>query len=258
MTARKPTFMRDDTFAPEKQVFNFIHVPKCGGTTLHHFLEGMMDGNYMLCAPETGWEKRMPTLWGAGGHQLRDQNPIRLTNKEVVNLIVMREPLQRFISFYKHILDHPDHHLAVLPEVKGADALTFALYCESANIYEFSNLQAKFVAGPKGDAQDLAFLLETFHSKFDFYAPLNMLSELQSELADFFGKPMPKAPSRLFGLLPPKTVMRNKSKPFELPADQLEAVAEVVYRNNFYDLQLYQACVDRFMGHLLRTRDMPV
>ena len=187
----------------------------------------------------------MPTLWGAGGHQLRDQNPIRLTSKEVVHLIVMREPLQRFISFYKHVLDHPEHYLAKLPEVKGADALTFAEYCERADVYEFSNLQAKYIAGPRGDANDLSFLLETFHSKFDFYAPLNMLEELQSDLSIFFGKPTQKMEAR------------NKSKPFELPHDQLEAVANVVYRNNFYDIQLYQACVERFMGQLLRKRDTP-
>lgn len=227
--------MRRDTFDPQTQVFDFTHIPKCGGTTVHDYLEKLMDDRYIHCFPGSGWEEKMPTMWGAGGHQLRDQNPISRKPKEVVRLIIMREPLQRFISFYKHILDHPGHYLSVRPEVKGASALQFAKYCEAADITEFSNLQSRFVAGPKGDMHDLPFLLKTIKTEFDFAAPLHMLSTLRPMLAQFFGKPAPEL------------VSRNISKPFTLPPAEMKAVAEVVYRNNFYDLQVYQACVDKFV-----------
>ena len=228
--------MRSDKFDPQTQVFDFTHIPKCGGTTVHRFLEELMDGNYVHCLPDSGWQEKMPHMWGAGGHQLRDQNPISRKPKEIVRLIIMREPLQRFISFYKHILDHPDHYLSIRPEVKGASALQFAQYCESVDITEFSNLQARFIAGPRGDMHDLPFLLETLKTEFDFIVPLHMLSTLRPSLAQFFGKPAPEL------------VSHNVSKPFILAPAEMVAVAEIVYRNNFYDLQLYQACVDKFVA----------
>lgn len=233
--------MRSDRFDPQTQVFDFTHIPKCGGTTVHDFLEKLMDGRYVHCFPGSGWESKMLDMWGAGGHQLRDQSPISRKPKEIVRLIIMREPLQRFMSFYKHILDHPDHYLSVRPEVKGASPLKFAQYCEAVKVTEFSNLQARFVAGPRGDMHDLPFLLNIMENDFDFAAPLHMLSTLRPMLSEFFGKPAPEL------------VSRNVSTPFTLPSAEMEAVAEVVYRNNFYDLQLYQACVDKFLRNVVRN-----
>lgn len=235
--------MRTDTFDPQKQVFDFTHIPKCGGTTFYGLLEELMDGNYVHCFPGSGWEERLPHVWGAGGHQLRDQNPISRRSKEVVRLVIMREPLQRFISFYRHILDHPKHYLAARPEVKGASAIGFAKFCESAKIMEFDNLQSRFIAGQDGNYKDLDFVLKTFQNDFDFYAPLTMIDQLGVELSRYFGKPAPKL------------VKRNVSKPFELPSNELEELAEIVYRNNFYDAQLYNACMDRFMTYLLHKGD---
>ena len=231
--------MRTGRFDPATQVFDFSHVPKCGGTTVHDFLGRLTDDNYMLCDPHTGWQKRIDTLWGAGGHQTRGQNPIsQRKGFEVVRLIIMREPLQRILSFYRHVRNNPGHYLAVRPEVKGKTLLEFAQYCEDSQNREFCNLQSQFVTGPHGDHTDLQFVLDTFDREFDFYGPLSMLPVLREELSRFFGKPSTEL------------VSRNVSR--EVPLDQAEvrAVADIVYRNNYNDVQLYNACVDKFMRFL--------
>ena len=64
--------MRAGRFDPQTQVFEFNHVPKCGGTTLHDVLGRLMDG----------------------------QNPIAHRPKNIVRMIVLREPLQRILSFH--------------------------------------------------------------------------------------------------------------------------------------------------------------
>lgn len=237
--------MRSDTFDPETQVFEFSHIPKCGGTTVHHFLEQLMDGKYTHCFPGSGWEDRMPDVWGAGGHQLRGQNPISTRDeKEVVRLIIMREPLQRFMSFYRHMKDNPGHYLAKRASAHISSALDFARYCETHQISEFINLQSQFVVGHGGDHNNIDEVLTTFNAEFDFYAPLEMLSVLRILLSDFFGKE------------PPALVSRNISKPFELPAAERKAVADVVYRNNANDLQLYLECNKRFMEFLAQRANL--
>lgn len=231
--------MRAGRFDPETQVLDFSHVPKCGGTTVHDFLRRLTDDNYMLCDPHTGWQDRIDTLWGAGGHQMRGQNPIsRRKGYETVRLIILREPLQRILSFYRHVSSHPGHHLALRPEVKGQSLLKFVQYCEDSQNKEFSNLQSRFVAGPRGDHTDLAFVLETFDREFDFYAPLQMLPVLREELSRFFGKTSTKL------------VSRNVSREVPLDEDEVRAAADIIYRNNYNDLQLYHACVDKFMRFL--------
>ena len=231
--------MRDGRFDPETQVLDFSHVPKCGGTTVHDFLYRLMDGRYVHCAPGLGWEDRIDAAVGAGGHQLRGQNPIcHRPGKKAVRLIILREPLQRMLSFYRHVNNHPNHYLSIRPEVKGASFADFARYCRDAKVREFHDLQSQFVVGAKGNPQDVAQVIDTFESAYDFYAPLQMLPVLREELSRFFGKPAPDL------------VSRNVSREVPIDPTEVRAAADIVYAHNYTDLQLYDACTTRFMRFL--------
>lgn len=231
--------MRSDTFDHKTQSFDFSHVPKCGGTTVHHFLKQLMDDRYVHCSPDSGWREHMRQAWGAGGHQLRGQNPIsQRKRKEIVRLIILREPLQRFLSFHRHVNDHPGHYLAQVPGLRGASVLDFARYCEANKVKEFFNLQSRYVVGVRGDKDDLGEVLEKF-TEFDFFAPLEMLPWLRVELSRFFQKE------------PPALVAQNVSKPSALMPADIAAAAEIVYKHNFNDLQLFHACNKRLMDVLL-------
>lgn len=231
--------MRNDTFDPETQSFDFTHIPKCGGTTVHHFLKQLMDSHYQHCAPDTGWREHIENAWGAGGHQLRGQNPIsKRKNKEIVRLIILREPLQRFLSFYRHVVDHPNHYLAQTFDARSSSVLDFAHFCVKNEVKEFFNLQSSFVVGPRGNKDDLAEVLKKFE-EFDFFAPLDMLPWLRIVLSQFFQKE------------PPALISQNISKPAALMSAEIEAAAEIVYKHNFNDLQLFHACNRKFIDVLL-------
>ena len=231
--------MRDGRFDPETQVLDFSHVPKCGGTTVHDFLYRLMDGNYVHCAPGLKGQDKIATALGAGGHQMRGQNPIcHRPGRSTVRLIILREPLQRLMSFYRHVCNHPKHYLAIRPEVQGKGFVDFVTYCRDAKVREFYDLQSQFVVGPKANPQNVARVLETFDSHFDFYAPLHMLPVLREELSRFFGKPAPEL------------VSKNISKEVPLDPEEVRRAADIVYTHNYTDLQLYHACTDKFMRFL--------
>ena len=235
--------MRAGRFDPQTQVLDFSHVPKCGGTTVHDFLSRLMDARYEHCFPGSGWEARIDNALGAGGHHMRGQGPInRLPGKKVVRLIILREPLQRLTSFYRHIRNHPGHYLAVRPEVKGKSFVDFVRYCRDAKVREFYDLQSQFVVGPKGNPQDVNQVLDTFDTEFDFYAPLHMLPTLREELSAFFGKPAPAL------------VSKNVSKEVPIDPAEIRAAADIIYTHNYTDLQLYNACTDKFMRFLDTSR----
>lgn len=235
--------MHAGRFDPETQVLDFSHVPKCGGTTVHDFLYRLMDGAYVLCAPGLDWEARIDDAAGAGGHQMRGQNPIcHRPGKNAVRLIILREPLQRILSFYRHVRNHPNHYLAMRPELKNKSIVDFAHYCRDSNVREFHDLQSQFVVGPNGNPQDVTQVLETFDSAFDFYAPLHMLPVLREELSRFFGKPNIELKSK------------NVSKEVPLDPAEVRAAADIIYTHNYNDLQLYEACNKKFMRFLDASR----
>lgn len=231
--------MSASRFDPETQSFVFCHVPKCGGTTMHAFLEEVMQGHYVHCAPGNDWQERVPTAWGAGGHQVNGQNPLsQRRNKEIIRLVVLRDPLDRFLSFWRHIQDHPNHYLAQRPGVREMSPSQFAEYAVAEKLYEFHNLQSKYVVGPRRDFKDLATVLRAFRDEFRFCAPVEHLEHLFRQLNAFFGRSV-NVPER-----------RNVSTPAALSPAEIRKTGRIVYNHNFNDLQLYLECTRRFASDL--------
>lgn len=238
--SQPPGIKNIPAFNPEEQFFVFCHVPKSGGTTLHRHLENLMPRKYVHVRPGIDWESTMGDMVGAGGHQMNNQSPIfrGREKKRPLRMIVLRDPLQRFLSFYRHIQDHPKHYLSSRPGVMDQSPSEFAAYCRDEGIFEFDNLQSKYVTGPQRDHTDLDLVLQVFRNEFEIFAPLESFDALVGQLNRIFGKnaPYPKS--------------QNVSRVRNIMPNEIEATAEIVYKANYNDLQLYLDCTRRFLKEM--------
>ena len=81
-------------------------------------------------------------------------------------MIVIREPLQRFMSFFRHINADPAHYLSRQTGVMDMILSEFAEFCAREEVEEFGNLQSKYVVGLSRDHSDLETVLSVFDSEF--------------------------------------------------------------------------------------------
>lgn len=206
---------------------------------MHAYLETLMDGSYIHLHPGVDWESQIGNVLGAGGHQVNNQNPLfKRRDRQPLRMIVMREPLQRFMSFFRHINDNPHHHLARRPGVTDMTPSEFAEFCAREGIAEFDNVQSKYVVGESRDHSDLETVLSVFDSEFPLFAPIECLPQLMTELSRIFGKKLS---------LPQK---KNVSSVIEISPDEVQKTADIVYSHNYNDLQLYLRCTERFVQEM--------
>lgn len=189
-------------------------------------LKQLFHENYVHVHPSFEWETKIKAAWGAGGHQLRGQNPINGSAKEVIRCVLLRDPVERYISFYRHIKNSPDHHIAVLPGVKEMNALQLARYLLEIGSHEFSNLQSKLVYGSYTLPVEKEVVLDALNS-YRFHAPVEFISIFWKRLCAFAGS----------ATTPVET--RNVSHWTGEVCDDYEALASIVYSHNEYDLELY-------------------
>lgn len=105
----------------------FTHIPKCGGASLHQTLRDIFGDAYQQFPERRGEAKPLPSLRAAGGHQTFSTNPLHERRTNLVYITVLRDPVDRFVSFYRHVISHPEHHLHTQhPKIKELPPLDFA------------------------------------------------------------------------------------------------------------------------------------
>ena len=143
-----------------RPVLIFMHIPKCGGTTLTSILteavpEGRrfsVDGRNVagsrraLAALPDGERRRIDLLLGHlshGWHELLAPRPARY-------FTIVREPVARVVSHYNYVRSHDGHYLhSAVVEGK----MTLADYVESGITTEVNDGQVRQISGAEDIVQ---------------------------------------------------------------------------------------------------------
>jgi|TARA_R110000764_G_scaffold91074_1_gene173726 hypothetical protein len=140
-----------DQFDPKTMQLVFVHIPKSGGTSFHAALEDMSGGGYLHLVPGQNDPEDINTLWGIGGHFNYESALVQSTKKDRVYVTLLRDPVERFVSFFHHVQARPYHHLAQAdPELLEMGPGDFARRLAAIGNREVSNLQCKMVTGRGG------------------------------------------------------------------------------------------------------------
>jgi hypothetical protein len=137
------------------EILIFLHIPKTGGTTLHHILErcyskdricsfedldrhNQIEAFKRLSEEKRGAYRLIQGHFSFGFHRYLPARSFYIT--------LLREPVSRALSFYYYAKSRPDHYLYPLLRDGRVD-LKMLLRQQTATTHELFNLQTSMIAG---------------------------------------------------------------------------------------------------------------
>ena len=222
----QPKIIRlDGPFQPGRHTLIFVHVPKCGGTSLHRTLETIPGLRYRHLRGRPEDLDGIEALDGVGGHQNFSATPLHKARDGLVYITVLRSPRTRILSFYRHVMAHTHHHLhRQFPGLAAMGPVAFVETLARAGNFEIENLQTKMLTG-RGDisASDAIAHVEAS------FSVVGLLEEPDSYLAPL---------GRMF----PGAITQNRLNVGEGPVPQAAdepALATLIDETNGKDRALY-------------------
>lgn len=213
---------RGEAFNPNEHTLIFTHIPKCGGTSIHRCLHTALDGRYRAFDGRSDYSHGLEGLLGAGGHQPFGRNPLHGRRKDLVYVTILRDPFDRFLSFYQHVQVDRRHYLRERhPELYRMAPLQFAQHLHAVCSDEAADLQTAMLCGRRDI--EAAEAVAHIRSNYSIVGTLEKMEEFVSRLQELFPDrtiAVPQIdPARWLRLLKPhRRVRLNRSQEGELRA----------------------------------------
>ena len=237
----------------ESPTLIYLHLPKCGGTTLNRLIEWEYPPHRIYSVD--------PSFFRWSYYRLLRKSPRRLDGLRVIKghmpfgvhrqiarpctyITVLREPVERVISEYYFALHHPLH-----PQHKRMQSLTLEQYVTTTPHH---NLQCKLLAGPPpqrdflaGDCTDetLAAAKANLAAHFSLAGLTERFDETLALLKVLFGWKLSHYASFNVG--------QNRPTRQEVP----ESTRQIIAERNRYDVAIYQHVLPLFDQALESHRD---
>ncbi len=218
--------LKDGPFRPGRHTLIFVHVPKCGGTSLHRTLEAIPGFNYRHLRGRPEDLAGLDALDGVGGHQNFSATPLHKARDGLVYITVLREPRARILSFHRHVTTQAHHHLhREFPRLAEMSPLAFVETLAAAGNPEIGNLMTRMLTG-RGDigaAEAIAHVEANFAVVGLLEAPASYLAPL----------------ARLFPGATMNANRLNVGPPHAMPDGDGAAFDRLIGETNAKDLALY-------------------
>ncbi len=229
---------------PDKVLFD--HLPKCGGTTVEHYLRShyLTKKTYMIDSQNPQYSmqvfKSLPEakrydydfVYGHLADGLLD-----FVHPDTISLTIFRDPVDRIVSHYYYVKRKPNHYLHDMVTSKN---LTLEEYAASGISVELRNWYvAHFLGIPIGEAENRPewSVTEALRIIKERYHIVGFLDDLETAM-DSLGK---KAGYRKRF----QNSYRNKSAGRPRMSDIDLSVLDTIKQVNFLDVELYSRLKNR-------------
>ena len=185
---RMSTMIKSD-FDPVKHFLAFTHIPKCGGTSVHSCLEKMLGERYAVKSPFHPASRLSPSLWGMGGHFRFEGIPRHILNgRKPIYMTILREPVNRFLSFYCHVAARPEHEVRkAVPNFEELSPLEVLRVWDDVLPRTVRNLQTQMICNMSPESASATKAIEIIEEHYRFVATLDSMESMLHDLADFLG-----------------------------------------------------------------------
>ena len=196
-------------------VLQFVHIPKCAGTSCWDLLNRLSSSTSQSYTPV--------------------HHPFQKSISADFTFTIIRDPIERLISFYKFVTKGKCHHLVVRnPLLHKSSLFEFCSYLISINNPEFSNLMTKFISGSLKEETSFVDAISVINNGgFNHIGFVDTYHQTENVLRSFFGSP-PSSPST--SSLP--RLQQSKLDHIEDQANYKEALS-LICQHNLEDIALY-------------------
>lgn len=247
--------------APNEQAVVFVHIPKCGGTTInditfHNYnswrvLEMIVSGrrapdgsalsfesedapdNLKISEKLAGPFRKVECILGHvpyGVHQLLDRSCFYFT--------FLRNPVDRVWSQFNHLLNTPNHYLY---PIAAKHDFNLAKILNSSEIFEFCNDQARMLLGTKKidmGPEDIERAIEQAERRYGYIGTIERFGTCLHELGAILNWKFLDYQKK------------NVSVYRRVPNAPGEELIEIIKKKNQVDMALYEHLVRRLQGEL--------
>jgi len=216
----------------------FVHIPKTGGTTLHQIIDRQYppERRHWIMRHDVGLEafKSLPLSRRAELRMVRGHIPFGVHEyipRPATYLTILRQPIERVISYYYFVQREPEHYLYDYANTPG---MTIRRYLEDRISPQTDNFQTRLISGVwtdveygKCDEETLALAKRNLAEHFAVVGLTKRFDESLMLLKRIFGW------GNVFYRRSNVTLGRPRGE--TLPAETLA----VLHAHNQLDLELY-------------------
>jgi hypothetical protein len=219
----------------------FLHISKTAGTTAYRFIMEQFPPSTVFIVPDENYQNHFADTYPDQFSTFRffrqhaSYDEFRFLPRKPIMMTFLRNPIDRVISFYKHVRrvdDHYLHHRVISDHLRITEFMDLSPV-ETTNFQTCSLLGFRVANSCKDSGERLAIAKMRLH-EFDFFGIQECFQESMRLLCHLFGWELKKYDS--FFIAPAKDP--------EFSVDESEI--EIIRERNQLDMELYQYAVQEF------------